>query len=205
MVNYLKYIVFSLTFVFISSCAKINLKRTETEVFYSFNETIVFKKVEIIHPELKSKIIEFDSYLKLFEKGINTYSPYQLSYFTTARSFCRNDSSFLILKAKAGNQLIYNFSDEIIQEKIDQLSISSIDEIDLLIYGNIEKTFCTEFNNNFIEESNIEEKFGFDWYKKRNGERLMFVYPSIQSIYYINGNELIKTEFSFLEPLVKIN
>lgn len=195
-----KYKNLLLTLIAVSliiSCSKQLVPIRENKDYIPYSEFLRLKEVDISHVSLRSVINDFIQDLVIFENGVNYYSPYPIDYFASVESFCRNDSSFVVLKASAGSYLFYGFSDELDKRKLEQFRIASIENGQTLIAKDIEPSLCNDIKEYIYTESMKETEFRLNWYKKSNGERLIDFHPYFYKIYYLDGDKIKEVEINF--------
>lgn len=186
-----------LALILIMSCSRRIITSNKDNDYVPYSEVLSIKEIDIIHAGLKSIMIDFIQDLEIFENGVNSYSPYHIDYFVSAESFCRNDSSFVVLKARAGSYLFYGHLDELDKRKLEQFRIVKGEEKQILVAKDIEDSLCMDLGEDIYKESKKEGEFRLNWYKKSNGDRLIDFHPYFFQIYHLNREGIVRVELNF--------
>ncbi len=176
--------------VLIISCTKRLSTDINSQYYVPYLEVFNINEAEITHSGLRTVIKGFTKNLVLFQKGVNSYSPYQLNYFVLGEGFCRNDSSFLILKAVAGNYIFYEHSNELDERMVERFRVVKMDSRFVLLAKDIEPSLCTEKTESVFKENMNIAEIEVGWYKKKNGDRLIHIYPYFTQICHIKGERI---------------
>lgn len=196
MYKYKKYSLSLIVLFGLLSCSKSLMKSNEGNNYIPYSEVIEIKQVSINHASVKSVISEFLDDVKIFEHGVNSYSPYKIDYFILVDNFCKNDSLFISLKATANIYLLFYGLDDFLDERwLEQFRVAQVDERYVLIRN--EKSQCADNRKILYKELNQSVEFTLNWYKKSNGDRLITLSPYFFKTYLFDKGEIEYVELSF--------
>lgn len=193
-----------LPIMLIMSCSRRLNTTQESNNYVPYSEVLSIKEIDITNAELNSIISDFIMDLEIFENGVNSFSPYYIDYFASLQSFCRNDSSFILLKATAGSFGFYGHSNQLDNRILEQYRIAKFKNNQILVAKDIEDAFCQFKGYDIFHESHKEVEFTFEWYKTRNGERLIDFHPYFYKIYYIDKEKIKLDKLNFPDPIEEI-
>lgn len=203
MVKCLKYGLFLISILLIVSCSNRMVASRQNSNYVPYSEILSIKKITLNNSSLRSIISDFISETTTFENGVNSYSPYPIDYFITVGSFCRNDSSFIVLKATAGSYMFYGHTNDIDKRILEQFRLAEVERSNVLVARDIKESFCNDKGGFYTDSMDIEE-FELNWYKNRNGDRLIDFHPYFFRIYYFNGEKIESVEYVFPDRIQEL-
>lgn len=190
--KHLTLFIFSVSIL--SACSKHHNKSILNNIYKPYVETYKIQHAEIANPSFRSILKNYVELLDIFENGVNYYCDLDLHYYIIVHSFCRNDSSFIVVNASAESLFFDGNSNEINLSILNGLVFVNDLGREVLIDDRTYEELCSSTKEILYHKNSQNEEFRFTWYKDQNGNRLSLFYPHFFDVYYYNNNN-----FSFAE------